>query len=96
MDTSESASLPYEEPNILTILILSSFLLLLNAVNHALDKLIFCGLVGQVILGIAWGTPGARLLDIETEHVIVNLGYLGLILLVYEGMFPVTCRMLIQ
>lgn len=95
MDTSESASLPYEEPNILTILILSSFLLLLNAVNHALDKLIFCGLVGQVILGIAWGTPGARLLDIETERVIVNLGYLGLILLVYEGMFPATCRMLI-
>jgi Kef-type K+ transport system membrane component KefB len=78
-------SLPYHEPGIVTILIQSTFLLLLNVVSSILDRLVYCGLLGQVLLGIAWGTPGAKWLSIETEEVIVQLGYLGLILLVYEG-----------
>ncbi|TID16107.1 sodium hydrogen exchanger family protein [Venturia nashicola] len=80
-----SASLPYHEPDILTILIQASFLLVLNAVNHVLDNLLYCGLVGQLLIGIAWGTPGAKWLPNEVETVIVQLGYLGLVLLVYEG-----------
>lgn len=84
MPTS-SASLPYHEPDIATILIQASFLLVLNAVNYVLDNLLYCGLVGQLLIGIAWGTPGAQWLPNEVETVIVQLGYLGLILLVYEG-----------
>lgn len=80
-----TASLPYHEPGIVTILVLSSFLLLLNFVNFALDKIVYCGLLGQVFLGVAWGSPGAKWLDSFTEKVIVQLGYLGLLLLVYEG-----------
>lgn len=80
-----SAALSYHEPSIVIILIQSSFLLLLNAINHVLDKILYCGLVGQVLLGIAWGTPGGKLLGEEFEHVVVQLGYLGLIVLVYEG-----------
>lgn len=79
------ASLPYHEPGIQTILVLVSFLLLLNVINAALDKVLYCGLLGQVLIGIAWGTPGAKWLSTEVEEVIVQLGYLGLILLVYEG-----------
>ena len=79
------AALPYHDPSIKTILILSSFLLLLNTVNHILDYLLYCGLVGQVLIGIAFGTPGAKWLDEGTEKVIMQLGYLGLIFLVYEG-----------
>jgi hypothetical protein len=78
--------LPYHEPDIITILTQSAFLLVLNIVNHILDNLIFCGLVGQIFVGIAWGTPGGKLLSEEAERVIVQLGYIGLILLVYEGM----------
>jgi hypothetical protein len=78
-------SLPYHEPAIVTILVQSSLLLLLNLVNTVLDRLVYCGLLGQVLLGIAWGTPGAKWLSSEAEEVIVQLGYLGLILLVYEG-----------
>ncbi|KAE9986256.1 hypothetical protein EG328_006259 [Venturia inaequalis] len=83
--SSSSASLPYHEPDILTILIHASFLLVLNAVNYVLDNLLYCGLVGQLLVGIAWGTPGAKWLPDQVETVIVQLGYLGLILLVYEG-----------
>lgn len=77
--------LPYHEPDIITILIQSTFLLALNIVNGILDNFIFCGLVGQIFVGIAWGTPGGKLLSEEAEHIIVQLGYIGLVLLVYEG-----------
>lgn len=62
-------------------------MLLLNLVNAALDRLVYCGFLGQVFLGIAWGTPGAKWLSSELEQAIVQLGYLGLILVVYEGIW---------
>lgn len=87
MSSAETISyLPYHEPDIVTILTQSAFLLVLNIVNHIFDNLIFCGLVGQIFVGVAWGTPGGKLLGQEAEDVIVQLGYIGLILLVYEGM----------
>ncbi|KAL4940203.1 Sodium/hydrogen exchanger family-domain-containing protein [Aspergillus oleicola] len=75
----------YHEPAISTILNQTGFLLVLNLVNTCLDKLLYCGLIGQLFIGILWGTPGAKWLDRETETVIQQLGYLGLIILVYEG-----------
>jgi hypothetical protein len=82
--------LPYKEPGIVTILVQSSFVLSLNVVNTLFDKLIFCGLLGQVFIGVAWGTPGAQWLGFDVEDSIVQLGYLGLILLVYEGLDTVS------
>lgn len=78
-------ALAYHEPNIVTILVLTSFLLLLNLVGYALDKVIYCGLLGQLFIGVAWGTPGGHWLSTATQEVFVQLGYLGLILLVFEG-----------
>ncbi|KAK5126031.1 hypothetical protein LTR85_011386 [Meristemomyces frigidus] len=80
-----SAALSYTEPGIVTILIFASFLLLLNAVNTLLDRTVYCGLVGQILLGVAWGVPGANWLPLEAQDTIMQLGYLGLILIVYEG-----------
>jgi hypothetical protein len=79
-------ALPYEEPGIIAILILFSFLYLLNVINDCLDRWIYCGLLGQVFIGVAWGTPGAQWLAKAAQEVFVQLGYLGLLLLVYEGM----------
>jgi len=80
-----SASFPYEEPTISTLLILVSFLILLNSLNSLLNSTIYCGLIAQLLLGIAYGTPGAAWLSPSTETAISNLGYIGLILIVYEG-----------
>ena len=80
-----AASLPYHEPDIVTILIQSSFLLALNGVNWICDRALYCGLVGQVFLGVAWGAPGGKWLSDTAQETFVQLGYLGLILLVYEG-----------
>ncbi|OAR01946.1 hypothetical protein LLEC1_02921 [Akanthomyces lecanii] len=92
MPSTSSTSTPYHEPEISIILVHSSFLLLLNVVISLLDKAIYCGLLGQVFIGVAWGTPGANWLGRHTEDVISQLGYLGLLLLVYEGQSPPRCR----
>ncbi|KAE8341491.1 hypothetical protein BDV24DRAFT_132070 [Aspergillus arachidicola] len=84
MAISETA-FAYHEPAISTILNQTGFLLVLNLVNVCLDKLVYCGLIGQLFIGILWGTPGAKWLTRDMETVIQQLGYLGLIMLVYEG-----------
>lgn len=89
-----SAALSYEEPAIKTILIQSSFLLSLNVINWILDNAIYCGLLGQVFVGIAWGVPGANWLSLEVQDTIMQLGYLGLILIVFEGMLDLLFHML--
>ncbi|OJD38980.1 sodium hydrogen exchanger family protein [Diplodia corticola] len=85
MASSSAASLPYHEPGITTILTQGSFLVILNVINTILDNTVYCGLLGQIFVGVVWGTPGAKWLSESTEEAIVQLGYLGLILLVYEG-----------
>lgn len=81
---SEGAVL-YQEPSITTILIQSSFILALNIIDYVLDKAIYCGLIGQILVGMAWGTPGADILGSAFQQAITDLGYLGLILIVFEG-----------
>ncbi|KAL4760373.1 uncharacterized protein BDW70DRAFT_150926 [Aspergillus foveolatus] len=72
----------YHEPSISTTLNQTGLLLVLNLVNTCLDKLLYCGLIGQLFVGIFWGTPGAKWLDRGVETVIQQLGYLDLIMLV--------------
>ena len=79
------SALSYEEPGIQTILILSGFLLVLNLANAILDRIVYCGLIGQIFIGVAWGTPGAQWLALEAQEMMQQLGYLGLLLLVYQG-----------
>ncbi|KAI5919638.1 Sodium/hydrogen exchanger family-domain-containing protein [Camillea tinctor] len=83
--SSTASSLPYHEPSIIQILTLSFFCLALNAVNSVLDATLYCGLVGQVLIGTAWGVSGAGWLDDAVQEAAVKIGYLGLLLVIYEG-----------
>ena len=83
----DAETLPYHEPPVATVLVQAGFLLSLNVANAVLDHLVHCGLLGLVLVGIAWGSPGAKWLPFETEEVVMQLGYLGLILLVYQGRY---------
>ncbi|MCJ1293680.1 hypothetical protein MMC34_005235 [Xylographa carneopallida] len=85
MTEATASAFPYQEPQISRILVFASFFLLLNILNHIFDHFLSCGLIAQILLGVAFGTPGAQWLDAHAEEVISQLGYLGLILLVYEG-----------
>jgi Kef-type K+ transport system membrane component KefB len=79
--------LPYEEPGITVILSLTSFLILLNGIRYVLDKLIYCGLIGEIFIGVIWGLPvgGTAWLTKGTQEVVQAFGYLGLVGLVFEG-----------
>ena len=79
--------LPYEEPGIVTILSLTSFLLLLNIIRCILDRALYCGIIGEILIGVIWGLPvgGTAWLGLELQETIQALGYLGLIGLVFEG-----------
>lgn len=74
-------SLPYHEPILKTILSLSSLIITLNASRYLLDSWLYCGLLGEIITGFIWGLW----LDQDTLQIIQRVGYLGLILLVFEG-----------
>ncbi|RDW73080.1 hypothetical protein BP6252_06987 [Coleophoma cylindrospora] len=79
--------LPYEEPGISLILTLTSLIFLLNGIRYILDRLLYCGLVGQILIGVIWGEPvgGTTWLSEGTQKAIQDFGYLGLIGLVFEG-----------
>ncbi|KAK2625453.1 hypothetical protein QTJ16_004765 [Diplocarpon rosae] len=79
--------LPYHEPGITTILSLASFLFLLNSIRYILDRLLYCGIIGEILIGIVWGQPvgGTSWLSAGTQDTVQAYGYLGLIGLVFEG-----------
>jgi len=79
--------LPYEEPGITQILPLASFLLLLNGTRYIFDRLLYCGIIGEILIGVIWGLPvgGTAWLSQGTQVAIQAFGYLGLISLVFEG-----------
>jgi hypothetical protein len=80
-----SSSHPYSEPSLVVVLVISGFLLCLNFINSILDIALHCGLIGQIFIGVLFGTPGVKVLGDAFETNIISLGYLGLILLVYQG-----------
>lgn len=72
MSSADTKYLPYHEPAVSTLLIYASFILLLNVVNTVLDRLLYCGLIGQILVGIAWGAPGANWLSLEAQEKLCN------------------------
>ncbi|ESZ95249.1 hypothetical protein SBOR_4361 [Sclerotinia borealis F-4128] len=81
------AYLPYVEPGLDIILPLSTFVFILNITRDVLDNFLYCGLIGEIFIGILFGMPitGTSWLGIETQETVQYLGYLGLICLVFEG-----------
>ena len=79
-------ALPYEEPQLVNLLVLTSFLYFLNVARMIGDFLLYAVIIAEIFLGIIYGSPLAKLLPIEWETTFTALGYLGLILVVFEGM----------
>ncbi|KAI0366247.1 hypothetical protein BV20DRAFT_972131 [Pilatotrama ljubarskyi] len=78
-------ALPYEEPSLVHLLLISSFVYLLNLARLLADFLVHGGIVAEITLGIVYGSPLASLLPAHWEETFTVLGYLGLILVVFEG-----------
>ncbi|KAI0772547.1 hypothetical protein BD413DRAFT_603990 [Trametes elegans] len=76
---------PYEEPSLVNLLVFSSLLYLLNVARVLADYLFHGGIVAEIALGVIYGSPLAQLLPSDWEVTLTVLGYIGLILVVFEG-----------
>ncbi|KUI63743.1 High-affinity Na(+)/H(+) antiporter NhaS3 [Cytospora mali] len=77
--------LQYQEPDILSLLVLISFFFFLSSLGWVFNKIIGAGLIGQILVGVLYGTPVGNILDTEWQDTFMVLGYIGLILIIFEG-----------
>ncbi|KAL2817544.1 Sodium/hydrogen exchanger family-domain-containing protein [Aspergillus granulosus] len=75
----------YHEPSIVQVLVIISFFLFLSLAEWLSAKVIRAGIIGQIAVGIIYGKPLADILELEWQHAFVALGYVGLILIIFEG-----------
>ncbi|KAG8993930.1 Hsp70 ATPase ssc1 [Tulasnella sp. JGI-2019a] len=78
-------SAPYGPLNAVDVLVLSSFIYLLNVSRHVAKYLISAGSVGELIIGMIYGTPITQWLHEYLQKATHDLGFIGVILLIFEG-----------
>ena len=81
----EAGFLEYHEPAIIQLLILFSFFFFLALAEWVSDRLFKAGLIGQMLVGLLYGIPVGNIMPIEWQETFVSLGYVGLILIIFEG-----------
>ncbi|KAL2173158.1 Sodium/hydrogen exchanger family-domain-containing protein [Thermothelomyces heterothallicus CBS 202.75] len=79
------AFLSYHEPSIIEILTLISFFLFLAVAEWLADKVVRASLIGHIIVGLIYGVPIANILALPWQETFLALGYLGLILIIFEA-----------
>ncbi|KAF2443396.1 Sodium/hydrogen exchanger [Karstenula rhodostoma CBS 690.94] len=77
--------LQYHEPGIIDILILVSFFTFLWISEYASNKIIRAGIIGPIAVGIIYGQPLANILHHDWQETFLYLGYIGLVLIIFEG-----------
>ncbi|KGO39524.1 Cation/H+ exchanger [Penicillium expansum] len=81
----DNSFLPYHEPGTVDILIVISFFFFLSLAKWVSAKIIQAGIIGQIAVGIIYGVPLANILKHHWQETFVTLGYVGLILIIFEG-----------
>ncbi|KAK5735818.1 hypothetical protein LTR17_007828 [Elasticomyces elasticus] len=77
--------LQYHEPGIVEILTIVSFFTFLWLASYISAKVIRAGIIGPIVVGIIYGEPLANILHGEWQETFLYLGYIGLILIIFEG-----------
>ncbi|KAK4031619.1 hypothetical protein C8A01DRAFT_21196 [Parachaetomium inaequale] len=94
--TENGAFLAYHEPDIISILTLISFFLFLSLAEWLADKILRASLIGHIIVGLIYGVPIANILARDWQATFLALGYLGLILIIFEGGLTIRLDLLRQ
>ncbi|KAL1750904.1 Sodium/hydrogen exchanger family-domain-containing protein [Schizophyllum commune] len=68
----------YEAPSIPTLLTLS-------AASSLLDRLVHANLLGSLLVGIIYGPQVANILPADALTTFINVGYIGLLIIVFEA-----------
>ncbi|KAH7362410.1 sodium-hydrogen antiporter [Plectosphaerella cucumerina] len=77
--------LAYHEPTIIQLLVIISFFFFLALAEWISDKIFKAGLIGQMLVGLVYGIPLGNIMPIEWQETFISLGYIGLILIIFEG-----------
>ncbi|KAK3312342.1 Cation/H+ exchanger [Apodospora peruviana] len=91
-----AAFLEYHEPDIISILTLTSFFFFLAVSEWLSDKIFRAGLIGQIMVGLIYGVPIGNILPQEWQNTFLALGYVGLILIIFEGGLTIRLDLLRQ
>ncbi|KAF4579609.1 Hsp70 ATPase ssc1 [Pleurotus pulmonarius] len=86
----------YEHPPATTILTIASFLFLINVAEALFEWLINAGLIGSLIVGVIYGPQVADILPHELITSLIQLGYIGLLILVFEAGLTTNTQLLID
>lgn len=82
---SDANFLQYHEPTIVDILIIVSFFTFLWVAGYISKRVIRAGIIGPIAVGIIYGQPLANILQHNWQETFLYLGYIGLILIIFEG-----------
>ncbi|KAJ7662167.1 Cation/H+ exchanger [Mycena polygramma] len=75
----------YITPEAPLILTLGSFLYLINVAETVFARLINAGLLGSLFIGVVFGSEASGILPETIQSTFVALGYIGLLLIVFEA-----------
>ncbi|KAJ7768677.1 Cation/H+ exchanger [Mycena maculata] len=75
----------YTTPEIPLLLAISSFLYLINVAETVFARFINAGLIGSLCMGILFGSEVADILPETVQSTFIVLGYVGLVLIVFEA-----------
>lgn len=99
LDQGNGAGAPflsYHEPSVIPVLTLISFFFILSIANWVADKIFRAGLIGQIIVGLLYGIPVGNILLLEWQETFVALGYIGLLIIIFEGGLTIRLDLLRQ
>jgi NhaP-type Na+/H+ or K+/H+ antiporter len=66
---------------------LFSFFFFLALAEWVSDKIFKAGLIGQILVGMLYGVPIGNIMPIGWQETFISLGYIGLILIIFEGKY---------
>ncbi|KIM28947.1 hypothetical protein M408DRAFT_15995 [Serendipita vermifera MAFF 305830] len=89
-------AIPFIEPSTSETLVLSSFFVLLQVARIITHKILKVEIIGYIIVGVIYGAPIANILLLAWQETFMAIGYLGLILLVFEGALFTDIRLVTQ
>ncbi|KAJ6622770.1 Sodium/hydrogen exchanger family-domain-containing protein [Mycena sp. CBHHK59/15] len=84
----------YTTPNLPLILTVTSFLYLINVAEFVFTRFVNAGLLGSLFVGILFGSQVSDILPEPIQSTFITLGYIGLLLIVYEAGLSTTISLL--
>ncbi|KAG6857490.1 hypothetical protein H0H87_002115 [Tephrocybe sp. NHM501043] len=80
-----STAIAYTVPPIPVLLTISSFIYILNVAEYLFSSFVNAGLIGSLLVGIIYGPEASDILPGYIQSTFIILGYIGLLLLVFEA-----------